>query len=320
MRTRSLKTQLSLNIALVALLTVGLISVMANIFISRQFEGYVAKRQRQKTETILADLNEHYDAATGTWNTEYLHAIGMQALYEGYIVKMYGLRKEMLWDAEIHDMSACVRMMEDISQKMRERFPGSDGEFTVSGYDLERDGRVIASVSISHFAPYFYDDDDFRFLDALNAILAGSGVFALLLAVTAGWLLARHMSGPIRKTAEIAKRMSGGDYAARIEKRTNIGELDELTESVNQLARSLEKQESLRKQLTADVAHELRTPLTNVATHIEAMMEGVWQPTPERLSSCREEIERIGKMVRDLESLARAEGGSLKLDKSRIGL
>lgn len=79
---------------------------------------------------------------------------------------------------------------------------------------------------------------------------------------------------------------------------------------------SLERQESLRKQLTADVAHELRTPLTAVSTHLEMMIDGVWQPSQERLQVCYDEIERLGKMVSDLERLAKIEGEALTLEKS----
>jgi signal transduction histidine kinase len=96
--------------------------------------------------------------------------------------------------------------------------------------------------------------------------------------------------------------------------------LDELTLSINRLAEALGRQEALRRQLTADVAHELRTPLTTVGTHIEAMMEGLWEPTLARLSSCREEIERIGGLVSDMENLARVESGNLKLDMDFVNL
>jgi signal transduction histidine kinase len=203
---------------------------------------------------------------------------------------------------------------------MRERFPKGDGKFEVNDYDLERDGRRIATVNISYFSPYFYNDDDFRFLDSLNVILAGAGVFSLVLAVAVGWLMARRLSEPIRKTAEIAKQMSRGDYVARMGEETSIGELHDLMISINQLANSLGKQENLRKQLTADVAHELRTPLTNVATHLEAMMEGLWELTPERLSSCREDVERISELVRDMENLANVESDNLKLNKTSVDL
>ncbi|MPM86052.1 Sensor histidine kinase ResE [bioreactor metagenome] len=72
--------------------------------------------------------------------------------------------------------------------------------------------------------------------------------------------------------------------------------------------------------MTADVAHELRTPLTTLGSHLEAMIEKVWEPTTERLKSCHEEILRLGKIVMDLESLERVESNNLKLNKAPIDL
>jgi signal transduction histidine kinase len=217
-------------------------------------------------------------------------------------------------------MSACMQVMNDITQQMRARYPSVKGGFVTQDLALSLSGRTVGRVRIGHFGPYFFNENDFYFLDALNTVLIGSGVFSLILAATVGWFLARHVSAPIRKTVGVAKQMSAGNYVVRIEDKSTTRELDELMLAVNQLARSLGKQEGLRRQLTADVAHELRTPLTTIGTHIEAMMEGVWQPTPERLSSCYEEIERLGKLVRDLESLARVESDNLKLDKAPVSL
>lgn len=97
-------------------------------------------------------------------------------------------------------------------------------------------------------------------------------------------------------------------------------EIGALIQSINQLAATLEQQESLRKQLTADVAHELRTPLTTVLTHVEALIEGIWEPTTERLQSCYDEVARISKLVADLENLAKVEEGNARLDKSSVDL
>jgi signal transduction histidine kinase len=68
------------------------------------------------------------------------------------------------------------------------------------------------------------------------------------------------------------------------------------------------------------VAHELRTPITTAQTHLEAMIEGCWEPTKERLQSCYDEMTRISRLVRDLESLAKVESGNSKLDRSMISL
>ncbi|MCL2375538.1 MAG: ATP-binding protein [Firmicutes bacterium] len=84
--------------------------------------------------------------------------------------------------------------------------------------------------------------------------------------------------------------------------------------------KSLQKQEELRKELTADIAHELRTPLTSIGTHLEMMIEGVWDAAPERLQGCYDEVMRLGKMVEDMDILAKAESKKLKLDLEDVDL
>jgi len=82
----------------------------------------------------------------------------------------------------------------------------------------------------------------------------------------------------------------------------------------------LDTQESLRKRMSADVAHELRTPLATLQSHMEAMIDGIWEPDISRLKSCHEEIMRIGRMIGDLENLARFEGENLHLEKTEFEL
>jgi signal transduction histidine kinase len=50
------------------------------------------------------------------------------------------------------------------------------------------------------------------------------------------------------------------------------------------------------------------------------MIDRVWEPTPERLKSCHEEILRLGGIVKDLESLERAESENPQLQKERLDL
>ncbi len=88
------------------------------------------------------------------------------------------------------------------------------------------------------------------------------------------------------------------------------------SKAVTIMAQTLEQQEKLRQRLTGDVAHELRTPLTNVASHLEMMCEGIWQPEPARLESCYEEIRRISGLVDDMEKLHRIDTDQLILHKT----
>jgi signal transduction histidine kinase len=144
--------------------------------------------------------------------------------------------------------------------------------------------------------------------------------FSLLFAVLIGHFLARRISSPVMKSAALAQEIAQGKYGLQIASGTKTKELSRLVAAVNHLGASLSRQETLRKQLTADVAHELRTPLTTLGSHLEAMLEGVWEPTPARLESCHEEILRLGKIVEDLEGLARADGGNLRLELTEVDL
>uniref|UniRef100_UPI0034A13A35 sensor histidine kinase n=2 Tax=Lachnospirales TaxID=3085636 RepID=UPI0034A13A35 len=97
-------------------------------------------------------------------------------------------------------------------------------------------------------------------------------------------------------------------------------ELTELSNAVNHMAECLETQEAIRRRLTSDVAHELRTPIANVSSHLEAIIEGVWEPTTERLQSCYDELGRISDIISDLEKLRQIEDENMILEKEPVDL
>ena len=86
------------------------------------------------------------------------------------------------------------------------------------------------------------------------------------------------------------------------------------------MAESLDNQEMLRRRLTSDVAHELRTPVANVSSNIEAIIEGVLEPTNERLSSCYNELERITGIITELEKLRQIEGENMILHIGHVDI
>ena len=317
---RSLKTQLSTTILAIVLLTIAIISLLANYFINKQFTSYIKQQQELKTQIITSSISQQYTSFTDRWNTDYVHAIGMFSLYDGYIVKVYDKEDAIIWDAQSHDMNLCNQIMNEISNRMKVKYPQIEGEFVATDYPLIKNGTQVGHISISYFGPFFLSENDFKFLHSLNTILISVGFASLLISVIVGHLLAKRISNPIHKTVEATKQIADGNYGVRLEEGSDTTELGLLVESVNHLAISLETMERLRKQLTEDVAHELRTPITILQSYIEAMTEGVWEASPERLGSCNEEVLRIGKLVGDLEKLAKLEGENLKLDRQSMNL
>ncbi|HKL79396.1 MAG TPA: ATP-binding protein [Mobilitalea sp.] len=313
---RSIKTKLSSAMILLVLLTVTVISLLSNYLIDKQFTEYIARQQELRAKVISATISQQYTKLTREWDLEYIHTVGMFSLYEGYILKVYDDQKQILWDAEAHDMNLCNQIMDDISERMRIKYPQNEGEFTATTYPLIQSGVTVGSISISYFGPFFLTENDFRFLDSLNKVLMGVGFTSLLLSVVIGSILAKRISRPILKTVDVTKKIADGNYEVRLEEKTDTLEINMLIDSINHLAYSLENMEKLRQRLTEDVAHELRTPITILLSHIEAMMEGIWEPTKERLQSCYEETIRISKLVNDLQQLATLESDNLKLNKT----
>lgn len=317
---KSLKAQLSLVILVITLITIALISFLSNYFINKQFTEYITRQQELKTQIIRSSLSGQYMPATNQWNTDYVHAIGMYSLYEGYIIKVYDNNHKILWDAQSHNMNLCNKIMSDISKRMRIQYPNMNGSFQSTEYKLEENGKIIGSVSISYFGPFFLNENDFHFLQSLNIILIGVGIFSLLISVIVGHILAKRISKPILKTVEVTKQIADGNYKVRLEEGNSAIELNLLVHSINHLAMSLETMEKLRKQLTEDVAHELRTPITILQSYLEAMTDGLWEATPERLQSCNDEVLRIGTLIGDLEKLTKIESENRKLNKQNIDL
>ena len=65
--------------------------------------------------------------------------------------------------------------------------------------------------------------------------------------------------------------------------------------------------------MVTDIAHELRTPLTNIRGYLEAVRDGVVAARPDVIDSLYEESLLLSRLVEDLQELALAEAGQLRL-------
>ncbi|NQX66083.1 HAMP domain-containing histidine kinase [Paenibacillus alba] len=153
---------------------------------------------------------------------------------------------------------------------------------------------------------------DAHFEQALVQSVLWSAILGILLSVLLSLVVAKRITAPLIQMKKVAERMASGELGARTTVKGN-DEIADLGGSLNHLAEQIMQQEQLRKTMTADVAHELRTPLATLKSHMEALMDGVWLPTPQRLESCYEEIERLRFLVGDLEQLTEMDSPHFKL-------
>ena len=160
--------------------------------------------------------------------------------------------------------------------------------------------------------------------DALRTALwwaiAGATGAAALLALVVGMGASRRITRPVTRLIEVVRAMGNGDRAARVGEIRAPDELRELALTFDWMADTLARQEQLRRDVVADVAHELRTPVAILQAGHEALLDQVVEPTPGQLSSLRDEVLRLTRMVDDLHTLAAAEAAALHLTRAPCDL
>jgi len=91
-------------------------------------------------------------------------------------------------------------------------------------------------------------------------------------------------------------------------------------QEVDRLADKIERLETVRRTMVADIAHELRTPIAVMRTQLDnALHDGEPLPLP-KIAALHDETLRLTRLVRDLQELSLAESGNLPLEKGWFSL
>ena len=174
---------------------------------------------------------------------------------------------------------------------------------------VDASGSPLASVLV---LPDAADGGRRQFSGEVNRGLLWIALGIAVLGVAlSGWLAARLVR-PVELLTTAARRLAAGDLTQRVtvDRRDEIGQL---AEAFNGRAAGLERNEERRRSLLNDVAHELRTPLTHVRAELEALQDGLRQPTREVIDRLHADARHLERLVDDLRDLAQAEAGQLRL-------
>jgi two-component system, OmpR family, sensor histidine kinase BaeS len=174
------------------------------------------------------------------------------------------------------------------------------------------DGHSPGTIQV-HFARTGLGGPQHALRTGLWQAVAGAAGLAALLALLVALGISRRITRPVIRLIDVARERASGHQAARVGEIRGPAELRELATSFDEMADTLARQEQLRRNLVADVAHELRTPVAILQAGHEALLDGVIEPTSAQLSSLRDEVVRLIRMVDDLQTLAAAEAAALQL-------
>lgn len=146
------------------------------------------------------------------------------------------------------------------------------------------------------------------------AILLSLG-FAMGLAL----FISRQLTGQARALSVGLQDLARGSRTVAFA-RSGPAELQTIAEAAHALQGQLTRGEQLRNQWMQDVAHDLRTPITALSTQLEGMIEGVLEPSTERLESVHQELQRVENLVRNLRELSKVESPELDFEEQPVRL
>ncbi|MFG1871908.1 sensor histidine kinase [Micromonospora arborensis] len=149
-------------------------------------------------------------------------------------------------------------------------------------------------------------------------IVAVAGL-VLLVAIGCTVLAGIRLTRPLHALTGAAQRMRDGDGSARV-RVTGRDEIARLAEAFNDMAERRERLEQVRRAMVSDIAHEMRTPVSNIRGWLEAVEDGVAAPDRRLVSSLLEEATLLQHVITDLQDLAEADAGALRLHREQVYL
>lgn len=289
-RGRSLRAHLMLLYVLLAVLSGVIVPALERHLSLSGFQDYLGRRRASDLEELGASLEALY-REDGGWNPRRVMDV---------------LR------SSAGGIASDIVLLDSVGNRVLPMGHGRGmrGKNRVS-IPLSLEGRRIGILDANGRPPSSRLEREFVSRMALYALVGAAAM--IVVACGLGYVVAGGLSRPVIRAAERARRISRGEYELEPEPPSGIREMDMLSRGVEELGRSLAGQERLRKRLMADIAHELRTPLTVVRSQVEAVADGVWEATPERLALCAAEIERLSDLIGEVESLTRLEGEILSV-------
>jgi two-component system, OmpR family, sensor histidine kinase BaeS len=147
-----------------------------------------------------------------------------------------------------------------------------------------------------------------------------ASLIAFFLASGAAGFVTRLLTKPLLNLTDGVKRFAAGERGLQLEVPRSRDELRTLTEAFNGLVSGLERQETWRRNMVADIAHDLRTPLSVMRSEIEGMQDGVVKLDNAGLERLHGEVMMLSRLVDDLRTLSLAESAGLPIKVQSVAV
>ncbi len=135
-----------------------------------------------------------------------------------------------------------------------------------------------------------------------------------VIAIVGGVWLSRSLTKPLSELEKGADAIGRQDLSHRVPVQGSR-EMVAVASAFNDMAARLEQEETLRRNLLADVSHELRHPVHILQGNLQAILDDVYPLEKKEIARLLEQTQHLSVMVTDLHILAQAEADQLPLQK-----
>ena len=311
--TMSYPSRMALAFALTSLMTVLVLVGVVSVVWGTVFTDYTRSNIVEIANSAAEKLATSYEE-NGNWTAGELRAVATSSLVSDDLgMQVVNKKGVIVYDDSWPSASATADVRENqattdgTSGKKASHSPVSsaptDSNSVANVEIVTSSGEHVGQVklwAIGSDALLTKADSAFR-EKTFNA-MALAAVVAVCISVVIGALMSRMLTKPIHRITSTAKQIRDGDLSARTGLRGD-DEIDQLGETFDEMATSLEKDMKHEKRLTSDVAHELRTPLSLMQAQLElfsAEHPEVLPETADFLRLLREQTERMTQMTKTL--------------------
>lgn len=303
---RTLQSRLMFFFIVISLGSIIVISVSIQFGFFGSFQEYIDLKRMEQVQTVIDRMEEEYHrfgTVTGETIVPVLHHYAMS---ENLFFKFSDQDNNVLFDST------------NLLNMMQEMMSGNNGEKESQQIEVKINQKLIGYLVFSY--PKEFESIDSQFLKHFNKNIIIAALAMIVISIIISFLLSKKLSFGLRRIALATRELQKNNLDVTIPEYTQVEEINNLVRAFNELALSLKNQEKLRKQFTNDLAHELRTPLATLRSQIEAFLDGVWEPTTERLNQGHGELMRLVRLVDDLEQLLAAENPQIQLHRSEVNV
>ena len=309
------------SFALTSFMTVVVLVAVVSVVWGTAFSDYTRANVTEVARVTAEKLAASYEKS-GDWTATELRSIAKSTS----ISKDLGIQVLDAKGSVVYDDTWPTASITSDSEKASSKTHGlvssapTDDDSAVTESVVTSSGQSIGSVRVWVLgSDALLTKADSAFREKTFNAMGLAAVVAILISIVIGYFVSRMLTNPIRCITSTAKQIRDGDLSARTGLRGD-DEIDQLGETFDEMATSLEKDMKHEKRLTSDVAHELRTPLMAMLATVEAMQDGVYPTDNEHLETVASETRRLARLVQQMLDLSRMENRTAPMNVEPVDL